>query len=222
MRVVRPVSVITMSKRLSARVRKAGSLDGIRRPRLVRTLRPTANNSGRATWIFCPWLKRLHRESDIWTSVLAVHDVNGTLLSALPPLGKGRWPHVYAGIFAVDALHARAELIRRIVAAGVGGVINFPSVSFFDGEADAVFARLSLGVDRELDCLEACAKAGLRVGGVVRSVHATKRILSIGADFLMVHHGPPGVVGFDVESTREIAGLARQKNIPVFSMSELI
>ena len=119
-------------------------------------------------------------------------------------------------------LQTRAELIRRIKAAGAGGVINFPSVSFFDGEADMVFARLGLGIDRELDCLEACAREGLRVGGVARSIEAAKKLLSIKADFLLVHDGPLGHDNADTDPAKEIAEIARQKNIPVFRMSELL
>jgi len=164
-----------------------------------------------------PWLTRSPRESDIWTSALAVHNVNRELLAALPS-SAGTWSHLYAGIFAVDALRTRGGLICHVKAAGIGGVINFPSVSFFDGEANATFDRLSLGMDREIDCLEACARGGLRVGGVVRSMKAAQKLLSIGADFLIVHNGPP--VSKDKSSVAEAE--AGPRKIPIFLMSELI
>lgn len=143
-------------------------------------------------------------------------------MAALPS-SPGMWSHVYAGIFAVDALRTRDELIRHIKAAGIGGVINFPSVSFFDSEASAIFDRLSLGIDREIICLEACASEGLRVGGVVRSIPAAQKFLSFGVDFLVVHDGPP--VSEDQSSVVEVARViseAARRKTPVFSMTELI
>ena len=199
------------------------AIRAIGRLRLARTLAQTTRRPGQAAvcWIFSPWLPRSPRESDIWTSALAIHDVNGTLLAALPNTA-GRWSHVYAGVFAVDPLRARGELIRHIKAAGVGGVINFPSVSFFDGEASATFDRLSLGMNHEIDCLEACAREGLRVGGVVRSLQAAQRLLRIGADFLVVHNGPPASEGQNSVAEARAIGEAAPRKIRSFLMSELI
>jgi predicted TIM-barrel enzyme len=191
------------------------------KPRLASTLGETSSRDVRATWIFCPWLKRSPRESDIWTSILAVHDINGTLRTALSG-ANGPSSDVYAGILALDVLQSTKELIRDIQSAGVGGVINFPSVSFIDGEAAAAFAHLSLGIDRELDCLAACAKQGLRIAGVVRSVQAAQRLLELGAQFLVAHAGPP-VPGYctDEDSTAAIMEMAARRHTPVFLLSDL-
>jgi predicted TIM-barrel enzyme len=204
---------------------KAAKVAGptIRVVRLARTLSQTADKGRQTTWILCPWLSGSPRERDIWTSVLSAHDLNGTLLAALP-VSKRKWPNVFAGVFAVDILRTTAELTGAIKAAGIGGVINFPSISFIDGQAGEVFGRLSLGIDREIDFLERCAERGLRIAGVARSAEAAQRLLSIGVEFLVSHHGPPIRAKRDLSVTalKAITDLARCGNVYVVPMSELL
>ena len=194
----------------------------IGRFRLARTLSQTANANTRTTWIFCPWLKYHAQESDIWTSILATHDINGVLLTALPA-SKRKRHNVYAGVFAVDILRTTGELVHHIKAAGIEGVINLPSVSFIDGEAGAVLDSLSLGIDREIECLESCMREGLRVAGVVSSVEAAQRFLSMGVDFLVAHGGPPTRDNKDPSAAvvRTITENARAKGVPVIPISVL-
>jgi predicted TIM-barrel enzyme len=130
---------------------------------------------------------------------------------------------VFVGILAVDTLRSTRELIRSIKAAGVGGVINFPSVSFIDGNAGQMFDSLSIGIDREIECLEACVKEGLHIGGVVGPVPAAQRLLRIGVDFLLLHSGPPVRRGRDpiAAPASTVVEFARRKQTPVFLMSDL-
>jgi predicted TIM-barrel enzyme len=177
--------------------------------------------AGDVTWILCPWLTRYPTPSDVWLSVLAAHDANGARLEALAP-SKQRRPNVYAAVFAIDVLRTTAYLIRHIKAAGVGGVINLPSVSFIDGDAGTVLDSLSLGVTRELEFLEACSKASLRIAGVAGSVASAKRLLAAGADFLIVHNGPP--IGEAVprpQLAENFEALARSTGVPIIPMSRL-
>jgi predicted TIM-barrel enzyme len=143
-----------------------------------------------------------------------------TVLSGAQGVGSG----VYAGIFAVDVLQTKSALIRRIKVAGVGGVINFPSVSFIDGSAGETLAGLSLGMNREVEFLKTCADEGLRIGGVVGSVGAARELLDIGVTFLLAHGGPPARSNKDSGSSivTAITDIARSKNVPVFGLSELM
>jgi predicted TIM-barrel enzyme len=207
--------------RSSAAGKSAGATIG--RFRLARTLAQTENANVNTTWILCPWLKRRPQESDIWTSVLATHDINGVLLASLP-ISKRIRDDVYAGIFAVDILRTTAEIIHRLKNAGVGGVINFPSVSFIDGGAGAILGSLSLGIGREMECLEACVREGLRAGGVVGSIEAAQTLLGMGVDFLVAHGGPPTRNNKDpgAAAVSAISDIARPKKVPVIPISELV
>jgi predicted TIM-barrel enzyme len=187
---------------------------------LARNLAETASSDPAKAWILCPWLEQFPTESGIWLSVLAAHDANEGLLRALSG-SKNAWPNVYAGVFAVDTLRPRAQFIRRLKDAGIAGVINFPSISFIDGEAGAVFEELSLGIDREVDFLQACSSAGLRIAGVTKSAEIARRLIAMGVDFLIAHGGPP--TGDNSDPSREVAievqGIAREHDVPVIPIS---
>jgi predicted TIM-barrel enzyme len=190
---------------------------------LAQNLAETASSDPAKAWILCPWLEQFPTESAIWLSVLAAHDANEGLLRSLSG-SKNTWPNVYAGVFAVDTLRPQAQFIRRLKNAGIAGVINFPSISFIDGEAGAVFEELSLGIDREVDFLQACSSAGLRTAGVTRSAEIARRLIAMGVDFLIAHGGPP--TGDNSDPSREVAievqGIAREHDVPVICISSAI
>ena len=172
------------------------------------------------TWILCPWLRRFPASIGVWMSILAAHDANEGLLRSLPVSGKS-WPRVYAGIFAVDTLRRSSQLIDSLKGSGVAGVINFPSVSFIDGEAAEVFKGLSLGVDREINFLRNCSNEGLRVAGVARTAETAERLSELGADFLIAHGGPPTNANEDPsqDSARKIKAAMPRRDIPVIPIS---
>jgi predicted TIM-barrel enzyme len=172
--------------------------------RLIKNLEQTPSIRSTMRLILCPWLDRFPKDIGVWLGVLSAHDINEGLLQALPA-SKKRWPRVYAGVFAVDALRPRAQLIRALKNTGIGGVINFPSVSFIDGDARAVLNSLSLGIDQEIEFLRACSKEGLRVAGVTNSIETTQRLVQIGVDFLIAHGGPP--TRSDPDPSQEVARL---------------
>jgi predicted TIM-barrel enzyme len=111
-------------------------------------------------------------------------------LDALPTC-ENKSPHVYAGVFAVDALRPPPQLIRRLKSAGIVGVINFPSISFIDGEAGRVLEGFTLGIEREIYFLQECSAARLRIAGVTKSLDAARRLIDLEVDFLIAHGGPP-------------------------------
>jgi predicted TIM-barrel enzyme len=190
--------------------------------RLAKNLHQTLSGNSATRWILCPWIKRFPTETGIWLSVLSAHDVNEGLLEALPA-SKRTWPRVYAGVFAVDTLRQTAQLIRQIKSAGIAGVINFPSTSFIDGEAGAVLAGLSLGIDREIGFLQACSKEGLGIAGVTNSPAAAHLLVKLGVDFLIAHGGPPTRNSADpsLSVAKQVERIARGGNIPVIPMSRV-
>jgi predicted TIM-barrel enzyme len=190
---------------------------------LAQNLPQTEAANSAATWILCPWLEHLPESAGVWLSVLAVHDSNEGLLQALATSTKA-WPKVYAGVFAVDTLRTSSQLIRCLKSSGVAGVINFPSISFIDGEAGEVFSGLSLGVDREIDFLRKCSSAGLRVAGVTKSMEAAEQLSNMGVDFLIAHGGPPTRDNADPseEAAIRVEGAVRVHNTPVIPISHVL
>jgi predicted TIM-barrel enzyme len=199
--------------------RASGSVCDVR---LARNLAQTLSANASARWILCPWLDRFPKDTGVWLSVLAAHDANEDLLEALPA-SKKRWLKVYAGVLAVDTLRPTAQLIRHFKSAGIYGVINFPSVSFIDGEAAKVFKGLSLGIEREIEFLQACSMEGLRIAGVTNSAEAAQRLVQIGVDFLISHGGPPTRDNPDPSQNAAILleNIAMVRNTPVVPMSRV-
>ena len=190
---------------------------------LAQDLAQVAAADSTKTWILCPWLKQFPTSIGVWMSVLAAHDANEGLLRSLPVSAKS-WPRVYAGVFAVDTLRRSSQLVDSLKGSGVAGVINFPSVSFIDGEAGKVLNGLSLGVDREIDFLRICSNEGLRVAGVARTIETAERLDELGADFLVVHGGPPIHAKHDPsqDAARRIKGAIRLGNLRVIPISRVL
>ncbi len=207
---MRPGAAMRAADSQDVRVALLDHLDGTPPPR-----------STRQRWILCPWRTSFPGETGIWVSVLAAHDANGALFEALEP-GRSR-PDVYAAVFAVDPFRSAGEIVRRVKQSLVGGVINFPSISFIDGAAAATFESLSLGIAQELEFLRGCADAGLRVAGVVRTADAAERLLELGADFLVAHGGPPTRADQDpsLEAARRISECVSSSTIRIVPLSSV-
>jgi predicted TIM-barrel enzyme len=190
---------------------------------LAQNLAETETANSAMKWILCHWLLLFPDPMGIWLSVLAAHDSNEGLLQALAASTKA-WPNVYAGVFSVETLRPSSQLIRCLKNAGVAGVINFPSISFIDGEAGEVFSGLSLGVDREIDFLQNCSNAGLRIAGVTKSTEAAERLGNMGVDFLIAHGGAPTRENADPsqEAAIRVESAVRRHRTPVIPISRVL
>jgi predicted TIM-barrel enzyme len=215
------MSIVGKSKGKPRRaLAKSGSSGSTCDVRLASNLAQTTSSNAAASWILCPWIHHFPEDTGIWLSILAAHDANEGLLEALPA-SKKHWQKVYAGVFAVDTLRPTAQLIRHFKKAAIAGVINFPSISFIDGESAKVLESLSLGIEREIEFLQACATAGLRIAGVTNSIEGAQRLVQAGVDFLIAHGGPPtrGNPDPSQHSARLIADVAI--DIPVIPLSHV-
>jgi predicted TIM-barrel enzyme len=192
------------------------------RVHIVKSVEQAAAATGSDRVILCPWIEQFPGVVGLWTSVLASHDANASLLAALP-IARRRLPHVYAAVFAIDPLRTAEHLIHRIKQSGIAGIINFPSVSFIDGEAGEILNRLSLGMEREIEFLTICAGKGLNIAGVVRSAAAASRLVEAGADFLVVHGGAPHdkLVDPSLSAANRVAEVLRNAQIRCFPLSSL-
>src|SRR5688572_7884509 len=142
---------------------------GLATIRIAATAAQVGTGAASEHCIWCPAIARYPHDPPslgIWLSPLAAHSANELLLQSL----------VDAGVFATDPLRTDTSLIRQLQAADVRGVINFPSVSFIDGQASATLDQLGLGIEREIKFLVSCREAGLRIAGVA-STEATARRL---------------------------------------------
>lgn len=143
-----------------------------------------------ATLLLCPFLAGLDLAMAFWLGALAWHDANATLLAAIGTPGRASQP-VYAGVFCVDPFRRDGDLFAALRRAGIGGIINLPTVSVIDGDLSAILGSFTLGIQREIDFLRRAHEAGFRIAACVGTTEAADHAVAAGADFLIAHDGPP-------------------------------
>ncbi len=150
---------------------------------------PSAGPAAEGAVILCPWLDGPDPATLFWLGALSWHDANASLLAALDTATGAA--NVFAAMFCADPFRSPAALFERLRAAGVGGVVNLPSVTFLDGPLAGILSHFDLGPDRELRFLREARAAGFRVGGCVASRDMAQELAGLGAEFVIAHNGPP-------------------------------
>jgi hypothetical protein len=153
---------------------------------------PSAVADG-AWQVLCPFLADVVPAAAFWIGGLAWHDANASLLAAIrEPAPAGT--NVFAGVFCTDPFRRDIDIFAALRQAGIAGVVNLPTVSFFDGELGAILDSFNLGIGREIDFLERARDAGFRIAGCVSTTGPIDRMLQVGAELIIAHAGvpPPG------------------------------
>lgn len=115
-------------------------------------------------WIVCPWLEGLAGPDGLWLSALPIHDANAYLGTPAPADAGAERPDVFWGLFVLDLFRSRETLWRLARRRGIGGIVNLPSVSFFDGEAGSTLAALGFSMEAEVEALLEARAEGFRIG----------------------------------------------------------
>jgi predicted TIM-barrel enzyme len=188
--------------------------------RLVTRL-PTNGTREDEALILCPWLDGPEPTTRFWLGVLSWHDANASLLAAIDRAKEGSHTrNAFAALFCADPFRSPAALFDQLRAKGIGGVVNLPSVTFLDGALSGILQQFELGPERELRFLRQARDAGFRVAGCVTSREMGQELERLGAEFAIVHDGPPVPVARDGASSllRRFDGLG----IPVVTVSSLL
>lgn len=98
-------------------------------------------------------------------------DANRLLIDALAAGERSEAPAVpvLAGVFAADPFLRVDRLAERLHAAGIGGVVNWPTSAVFDEPPRQVLQELDLGAAREAAVLQRFAAAGLAAWRTIRA-----------------------------------------------------
>ncbi len=148
---------------------------------------PTADG---AWQIFCPFLDGVDANTAFWIGGLAWHDANASLLAALPtpaPIVQT----VFAGVFCIDPFRRDVDIFAALRQAGIQGIVNLPSVSFFDGELATILDSFNLGIAQELDFLRRARAAGFRIAACLPVGGPIAQAVDAGAELIIAHDGPP-------------------------------
>lgn len=115
--------------------------------------------------ILCPALRGLPQEAALDLAILPIHDANGLLLDAIAQPGAGAAPD-YAGVCLSDPFRRIDDIFEALRAAGVGGVVNLPTVwSLVAQSDDRLFDDLC---EREETLLAQARATGLRTLRIAR------------------------------------------------------
>ncbi|MCP8939673.1 phosphoenolpyruvate hydrolase family protein [Alsobacter sp. SYSU M60028] len=137
--------------------------------------------------LVCPWMAGLTLPSGPWLAVLPIHDANAWIDDdAWPGPPAAFAERLYFGIYAQDRLRAADRMLARLAAKGVRGLVNLPTVSFFDGSAAANHRALDFTPQRELEFLLRGRDAGFRAGFCTRAPEALTEAERAELDFLLV------------------------------------
>jgi predicted TIM-barrel enzyme len=178
---------------------------GQRAIRLVSTLASSGN--GGDVLILCPFLAGLDPVMAMWLGPLAWYDCNAKLLEALAAPVPAE-ATVFAGVFCADPFRRPADLLPALCGAGIAGVVNLPSVTFFDGEVGQTLQALHLGRERELDFLRAAKAWDLGVGLCTCEAEDARAMVRAGAEFVITHGGPP------------LPGRETRRQVPGFGLAQ--
>lgn len=142
-------------------------------------------------FIFAPWLTALPRARVDLLSLLPVVDINGLLSTALevPPGPNEHRDLAVAALLAVDPFLRVRDFARRLQAAGVRRVTNFPPVELIDSDTARAFQSSGLGAHREVEVLKAFRDHGLETLGVCCSRAQARALAEAGVQALILHPG---------------------------------
>lgn len=184
---------------------------------------PPAGTMDAETLILCPWLAGPDPQTRFWLGVLSWHDANASLLAALDAVcGRPEPGNVFAGLFCADPFRSPAALFDRLRAAGIGGVVNLPSVTFLDGALAGILQQFQLGPERELRFLRLARDAGFRVAGCVSSREMAQELVAMGAEFAIVHNGPPLTDAARAEAPAPLLRHFAGTGLPILTVASLL
>jgi len=118
---------------------------------------------------------------------------NSQTLGVLPGViaGAGSTP-VIATVCANDGLLPRAQMLERVRAAGSAGVLNAPTVGFYEGTMRSVLEAEGLGRDTEIQLIRDAIAVGLEAWAYVFDPEWARRAAEAGATGVIVHLGITG------------------------------
>ena len=149
--------------------------------------------------------------------LLPFGNANDTVLelgekSVLPAVDK---TPVIAGICGTDPTWDMQRLLDKVAALGFSGVINYPTVSRFDGSIRGDFESVGLGFDSEVKMIKTARESNLFTTCYVRTVEEAEMMSEAGVDVLIPHVGltSGGTIGATAAMTLDGAAVETEKMI---------
>jgi predicted TIM-barrel enzyme len=122
---------------------------------------------------------------------------------------------VVAGVCGTDPTRDMERFLRQIHDVGFSGVINYPTVSRFDGGIRRDFEAVGLGFIREVEMIAMAREIGLYTTCYVRTAEESRQMADAGVDVVIPHVGltSGGTIGAEQAMTLEQAAEASEAMI---------
>lgn len=96
---------------------------------------------------------------------------------------------VIAGVCGTDPTRNMRKFLEQLREAGFAGVINYPTVSRFDGDIRRDFESVGLGFVREVEMIATAQEVGLYSSCYVRTTEEAVQMTKAGVDMIVPHIG---------------------------------
>ncbi len=135
---------------------------------------------------------------------------------------------VMAGVCGTDPTRNMHSFLKQLSEVGFSGVINYPTVSRFDGNIRRDFESVGLGFAREVEMIAAARKIGLYTTCYIRTPEEGAQMAQAGVDLIVPHVGLTsggtvggGAMSLDeaVKATQDLIDVVRAVNPDVIALA---
>jgi len=143
----------------------------------------------------------------------------------LPAINK---TPVMAGVCGTDPTRNMHSFLKQLSEVGFSGVINYPTVSRFDGNLRRDFESVGLGFAREVEMIATARKIGLYTTCYIRTPEEGAQMAQAGVDLIVPHVGLTsggtvggGAMSLDeaVKATQDLIDVVRAVNPDVIALA---
>jgi predicted TIM-barrel enzyme len=122
---------------------------------------------------------------------------------------------IIAGVCGTDPTRNMREFLEQILETGFSGVINYPTISRFDGNIRRDFESVGLGFIREVEMIAMAREIGLYTTCYVRTPEESRQMAEAGVDLIVPHVGltSGGTIGAGHSMSLDDAATATQAMI---------
>jgi predicted TIM-barrel enzyme len=96
---------------------------------------------------------------------------------------------VIAGVCGTDPTRNMRKFLEQLLETGFSGVINYPTVSRFDGDIRRDFESVGLGFAREVEMIATAREVGLYGSCYIRTAEEAAQVAKAGVDMIIPHIG---------------------------------
>jgi len=94
-----------------------------------------------------------------------------------------------AGVFAEDPFHDIREFLRILKSLGISGVINFPTISMYDGKFRSLLEKQGFSYEKELELMKIAHEENMLAVAYAFNEEEAQKLAKVGTDIIIAHMG---------------------------------